>query len=44
MLAVVKEFERVSGKRIPMQVLARREGDVACSFFASVGLANEKLK
>jgi UDP-glucose 4-epimerase len=42
-LEVVHEFERVSGKRIPLKITGRREGDVGCSF-AGVGLANEKLK
>ncbi len=42
-LEVVREFERVSGKRIPLKIIGRRDGDVGCSY-AGVGLANEKLK
>ena len=42
-LEVVREFEQMTGKTIPLKIIGRREGDVACSF-ASVGLANEKLK
>jgi UDP-glucose 4-epimerase len=42
-LEVVREFERVSGKKIPLDITGRREGDVGRSF-ASVELANEKLK
>lgn len=42
-LEVVREFERVSGKRIPLKIIGRRDGDVGCSY-AGVGLATEKLK
>lgn len=34
-LQLVKEFERVSGKRVPLQIAARRTGDVAKSFAAT---------
>lgn len=41
-LEIVREFERVSGRSIPLKIAGRRQGDVACCF-ADTRLANEKL-
>ncbi len=41
-LEIVKAFERVTGKSVPYQLVARRPGDVA-TYFANVSLADELL-
>jgi len=42
-LQILKAFERASGKKIPYEIVARRNGDIA-EYYASIDLAEKCLK
>lgn len=42
-MEVIKTFEKVSGKRVPYEIVGRREGDIE-QVWANPALANKKLK
>lgn len=42
-LKIVKTFEEVCGRKIPFEIVARRDGDVDCCY-SDPGLAKDKIK